>query len=375
MKLNCLAFFGAMLSTSLLAQQITNEPPASPLAPAPALTNAVSASASPVTNAPAPTKAKSGKKKSGKKKAATAAKKKSPAVELRTVPLVPGPAVVDANHVNVRGQATLKSEVIARLDKGQPVTVLEEITRNNSAADEPSAWAKILLPTNAHVWVSSSFVDPTNKTVLPRRLRLRSGPGENYSTLGQLQRGEPVIEVGAKGSWTEIQAPTNAYAFVAAQFLKQEPAGSVSGSPTELTAAPAETNAVSEPPAVAAAPTEPPATASSTTPGESSATTNAAPDSAAGTASTPVAEEPPPKRIVDREGIVRGTASIQAPTHFGLYSAENGRLIDYLYTPSTGLDLRRYKGLKIVVTGEEGLEERWGNTPVITIQKIQVLED
>ena len=32
------------------------------------------------------------------------------------------------------------------------------------------------------------------------------------------------------------------------------------------------------------------------------------------------------------------------------------------------------KGLKIVVTGEEALDERWGNTPVITIQKIQVLE-
>jgi hypothetical protein len=36
--------------------------------------------------------------------------------------------------------------------------------------------------------------------------------------------------------------------------------------------------------------------------------------------------------------------------------------------------MRRYKGLRIIVTGEEGLEERWGNTPVITIQKIQVLE-
>ena len=55
-------------------------------------------------------------------------------------------------------------------------------------------------------------------------------------------------------------------------------------------------------------------------------------------------------------------------------SAENGRLIDYLHTTSHDLDLRRYKGLKIVVTGEEGLDERWGNTPVITIQKIQVVE-
>ena len=71
---------------------------------------------------------------------------------------------------------------------------------------------------------------------------------------------------------------------------------------------------------------------------------------------------------------MRGTTSIQAPTHFELVSPENGRAIDYLYTTSLNLDLRRYKGLRIVVTGEEGLEERWGNTPVITIQKIQVVE-
>ena len=110
--------------------------------------------------------------------------------------------------------------------------------------------------------------------------------------------------------------------------------------------------------------TEPPAVTNA--PAESATTTNEP--------APAVAEEPPPKRIVDREGIVRGTFSIQAPTHFELYSPETGRTIDWLYTPSPNLDLRRYKGLRIVVTGEEAIEERWGNTPVITIQKIQVLE-
>jgi hypothetical protein len=78
--------------------------------------------------------------------------------------------------------------------------------------------------------------------------------------------------------------------------------------------------------------------------------------------------------VVAREGLVRGTTSIQAPTHFELVSPDNHRTVDYLYTTSPNLDLRRYKGLRIIVTGEEGLEERWGNTPVITIEKIQVVE-
>jgi hypothetical protein len=45
-----------------------------------------------------------------------------------------------------------------------------------------------------------------------------------------------------------------------------------------------------------------------------------------------------------------------------------------LYTTARDLDLGRYKGLRIIVTGEEGLDERWRNTPVLTIQRIQVLE-
>ena len=55
-------------------------------------------------------------------------------------------------------------------------------------------------------------------------------------------------------------------------------------------------------------------------------------------------------------------------------SPGSGKIINYLYTSSTNLDLSRYKGLHIVVTGEEGLDERWKNHPVITIQRIQVLE-
>jgi hypothetical protein len=48
--------------------------------------------------------------------------------------------------------------------------------------------------------------------------------------------------------------------------------------------------------------------------------------------------------------------------------------MDFLFSTSPGLDLNRYKGLRIIVTGEEGLDERWKNTPIITIQRIQVIE-
>jgi len=360
--MNCWLVFGMMLSTSLLAQQVTNAPPAGPIeSPSSASVTSTNAVESAAAKAPAK---KSGSKK---KRAKQPAKAKDAAAQLRTVPLVAGPATVEANHVNVRGQPKLNSEVVTRLSKGDSVTVIEEIVHNNSGPNEPSAWAKIYLPTNAHVWVNSSYINATNKAVSPKRLNLRSGPGENYSVIGRLMRGDVVTEKGTKGDWTEIEAPTNAYAFVAAQYLKQEIVAA--GSP-ETPATPA---AVAEAPAIAAAPTEtPPAT----TAPENAATTNALAQNSTDTNAPPApsVEEPPPKRIIDREGLVRGTFSIQAPTRFELVSPDNGRTIDYLYTTSPNLDLRRYKGLHIMVTGEESLEERWGNTPVITIQKIQVLE-
>jgi uncharacterized protein YgiM (DUF1202 family) len=387
MKLNVCFLFGAMLSTTLLAQQVTNAPAPAPTATpapvpapvtnapaAPALSPAADAMTGSVTNAPAPKAAKSAKKTAVKEKAAAQpAAKKKPLAEVKTTPLVPGPAVVIASNVNVRGQAKLKSEVVTKVTKEQQVTVLEEIVKSNSAVDEPSAWAKVVLPQGARTWVNAAFIDATNKTVIPRKLNVRSGPGENYSVLATLARGDAVKELATKEGWLQIEPPANAYAFIAAQYLKQEAAAAPPATVAATTPGPAEPatpTPVTEPPAVATAPAEPPATTSAPT--EMAATT--APP-ATDTNVPPIEEEPPPPRIVQREGIVRGSTSIQAPSAFALINPQNLRIIDYLHTDSPYLDLRRYKGLHIIVTGEESLDERWGNTPVLEIQKIVVLDE
>jgi uncharacterized protein YgiM (DUF1202 family) len=402
MKKNCWLILGAMLSTSLLAQQANNTTPSAPIETPAAAPAATLAPATAKTNVPA---TKSGKKKSGKKKGAQApqkkavAKKKAPAPELKTVPLVPGPATVVATHVNVRGQAKLKSEIVTRLTKGDSVTVIEEVVRNNSGPDEPSAWAKIVLPPGAHVWINTAFIDGSNQTVKPKKLNLRSGPGENYSVIGLLHAGDAVKPVTTKGDWTEIEQPATAYAFMAAQYLSQEALTPPVTTPPVVAAAPP-TVAMTPPvtPTPTPPPTEPaptPATVATTPPvapppteapvvpptAESPAVAPVVPPVVPAVTTPPppekdalVEEEPLPPRIVQREGLVRGMTSIQAPSKFVLISPENGKNIDYLYSPSKELDLRRYKGLRIIVTGEEGLDERWPNTPVLTIQKIQVVE-
>ncbi len=384
---------GLMISTSLVAQQASNTPAAAPLQTPPAapaaapVTNPTAEApvvtpATTSTNAPAGTNApaKSGKKKGGTKKKKggknAAPKKPSMTYELKTTPLEPGVATVIASNVNVRGQAKLRSEVVGHVNKDDAVTVLGEVTLEHSAPDEPSAWAKIIAPPGTHVWVNGNFID-ANKTITARHLNLRGGPGENYSVLGILDKGATVNQIGSKGDWIQIDPPTNAYAFVAAQYLKQEaPATQVAANTPPP---PQTTNIVAESPMPAPATNNPPV--ETVPPPSVPATTNtaetaAAPVAAPATNTTVAAqpEQPLPPRIVLRDGFVRGTVSIQAPTQFELVSPDSGKVMNYLYSTSTNFDLRRFKGLRILVSGEEGLDERWRNTPVLTIQRLQVIQ-
>jgi hypothetical protein len=82
-------------------------------------------------------------------------------------------------------------------------------------------------------------------------------------------------------------------------------------------------------------------------------------------------DEPAPRRIVRREGVVHMVGSIQAPTFFQLQSADNGELINYLHSSKTNISLDHFHGQKVIVTGEEYMDERWTNTPMIEIDFLQ----
>ena len=285
--------------------------------------------------------------------------------------LVPGPGTISGDHVNVRGQATFVGEIVKRLNKGDSVTVIEQVIRDKPKADEPSQWAKIGYPAGANVWIHSTDVSSTN-TVIPKKLNVRAGPGENYSVVGKIAGGATVKEISRKGNWVEIEAPADAYAFVAAKYIKQEV--KVPDVPPVVTIA----EPVKQPPV----PPEPPAT---TTTLSNQVDIAAAPkDDTTSPIPGPVIEDvsqpapppvdPPPPRIVTHEGVVRPTVSIQAPTKFEIWDPKTRMSINYLHTTSTNLNLALYRGLRIIVTGEESLDERGKNTPVITIQKIQVVE-
>jgi uncharacterized protein YgiM (DUF1202 family) len=345
MKTNCWLILGMMVATGALAQNNTNTPPA---ATAPVVVPTAEVAPAPAVEPV--------------KKSAPAKRKKVKRVALKepTVALVPGAAEVAADRINVRGQAGLKGEVVAHLFKGDAVMVLSQINLDKHATGEPAQWAKIALPASTKTWLNTKFVDATTKTVLPKKLNLRAGPGENYSVLGTIERGTPVNEITTKGGWMQIEPPTNAYAFVAAMYLKQEASGNLA---TNL--APSTETA----PMPAPTPTPVPETQPILT-----GPTNAAPAVVETNAPPAVDTNPPPPRVVTHEGVVGHVGSIIAPTAYELYDPATRQEINYLYTTSTNLDISRYNGMRIVVTGEEGLAQRWNNTPLLTIQSIMVIE-
>lgn len=380
-------FLAALFFLGSVAQSVLGQ--ASPVVPQdtpPPVIPAGEAPASPAPKAdakkktPSKPKAATPKSKAKDTKGAKTAKDAEP--EKPAAKLNPGPAVAREKNVNVRGQAAINSEIVVHLKRGDLVTVLEEVTLKKPKTDEPAHWAKISLPADSSVWVNAHFINRESKTVIPKRLNVRSGPGENYSVLGRIDKGTIVKEVEVKGEWIKIEAPTNSYAFVAAHLLSTDPA--------DLGPALAKANppppAVAPPPPVVAVVPPPTAVAPVTDPVP---TTPPPPPAAEPTAAvvpppipaslTPVAPPPPsedeplPKRIVTREGIVKGSASIQAPTYFVLRNLDNNRTINYLFAPDTNVVMKGYHLQRVRVTGEEILDERWPNTPVIHIDAIEAV--
>jgi uncharacterized protein YgiM (DUF1202 family) len=351
MKTNCWMVLGAMIASSAIAQNNTNTLPE---IPAPATSVAAEATATPAAVAPAPSVEPKAAPAKPPKRAVVRRAIKEPAVSL-----VPGPAQVAVSNLAVRGQAGLKGEVITHLPKGDSVTVLDQINLGKHAVGEPAHWAKIALPSSVHVWVNAKYIDGANKTVSTKRLNLRAGPGENFSVLGTLEHGTPVNELETKGNWIKIEAPASAYAFVAAMYLNQTappPVVAAAPPPTPMPVAEAQP-IVTTPPAMPP-PVEPPAPAPNPTPAMAAIDTNV----------------PPPPRIVSHEGVVRHVGSIIAPTEYELYDPTTDKNINYLYPTISTLDLSKYAGSRVVVTGEEGLAARWKDIPVLTVESIRVIQ-
>ena len=79
-----------------------------------------------------------------------------------------------------------------------------------------------------------------------------------------------------------------------------------------------------------------------------------------------------PVRIVTREGIVRRTLDIQSPTGYVLEHLDSGKKIIYLVLDEqVALKLNWFVGKQVLVSGEEALDARNANTPVLLVNTLK----
>jgi len=351
--------------------------------------------APPPTAAPAPEAepaAKPAKVKHHKAKAKPAA---APAVKNSSIILDPPvTATVKCNVLDVRGQGSFNGEIITYAKKGESVTVLEEITLGHVHANEPAQWSRIVMPANTAVWVSAEYIDPDSMAVRAKKVNVRGGPGENYSIVARLDKGAVVKEIGKKEGWLEIAAPTNAFAFVASEYLERASAPEVAVAPPP---APAEPPPAPAPPVVVNVPAEtappaaakPPETASAglTAPAPTAASQSdqelaashraapaqpsASPEAAAISAESGKEDSGP--RVVTREGFVHRALNIQAPSGYELHDIKTGVLTEYLQPAPGQKSFKIFVGARVRFTGAEFLDPDWPRTPVLHVETADLM--
>lgn len=357
-------------------------------------------------------------------------------------------AAVKQARTNARGAASITSEVVIQLEKGEVVTVLEEIIVKNAKAGEPTKWLRIQLPADTLVWIHAGFIDAQTKTVIPGKLNVRAGPGEHFSVLCRLDKGAVVKPVRTVGEWMEIEAPATASVYVAAELLDRENASNIVTVPKVVPTTNAITNVIPPPTtnviSVPITSFRPPTTTSTNkvdeafpappipvvstkavtpktndkktppkkndnntktdepktivptkTVGPVAATTSTnklpwykalfhtepKPKTVAKKVEapivppTPVVAENLPIRIVTREGIIQRTLNIQAPAEYVLEHPESGKIINYLHTTNTNVPMKLLKGRRVLVSGQEAIDPRWADTPLLKIETLRTTDN
>lgn len=161
------------------------------------------------------------------------------------------PLRVVGERVNLRARPALEAEVVGQVSEGSELTA-------KTLGDE---WVEVVPPASVDLWVHQEFLE--GNTVKAKLLKVRAGPGINYSVVGSLTRGEAVEVRGTFNEWVKIAPPASCSLWISRKYVEparkvvaavaRRPAGPTPAGPT-----PAEEG---KPPAPAPAPPSAPVAA------------------------------------------------------------------------------------------------------------------
>lgn len=300
------------------------------------------------------------------------------------VAVAAGPtAIVKADRTNVRAKPAFDGEVLATLKKGDTVEVVGAEAGTGVDGSSPKDWTKVALPPQVAVWVYGPLVDGATKTVKGKSLNLRAGPGRNYSEIGLLPHGATVAVVRESDGWLQIEPPAGTFAFVASNLIERKDGGAPAVATTEKASAARPAVAEATPDVTTSFPVadtvpiarekSPPVPADTGAPAAA-----AVAEIAVATAPTaplpavPVLADSAPRRVL-REGILRRSWNANSPGNFELRSTRGEGTLDFLVNEDPSIDLAKFKGKQVFVTGEEWRDARW-KLPVLKVKTVESVE-
>jgi uncharacterized protein YgiM (DUF1202 family) len=133
---------------------------------------------------------------------------------------------VNANNINVRTDATVGTEVICILAKGELIEVVREVYD----------WYKIRLPLKAPAYIKKNLLECNNVNadlasgsgkclsakVIKDRVNIRLGPTESAWILGKVDKATVVNVVADEGDWYKIQPVYQSYGWVNKKFVDKK---------------------------------------------------------------------------------------------------------------------------------------------------------
>lgn len=270
--------------------------------------------------------------------------------------------VVTADRVNLRASAAGESKVMGQASRG-------DVLEGTGAAT--NGYVGVVPPPSVDMWVYGELIK--NGVAIVGKLHVRAGPGINYQTLGQLEKGAEVTVREEWKGWLKIAPPPHCTVWVSTDYVAPAEGAAArsittasgaeasAASPTPPTAAPEPVADVRKPPMprYAAGPTAASSDAPEpTAPPPASALTPSAPASAgvpavlAGRALVPGVVQ---GRQVSHEGRIRPSGLIwRRPSKYRLVRDDDkGRSMTACYVLGNDEQLSAFEGRAIVIHGRE----------------------
>jgi uncharacterized protein YgiM (DUF1202 family) len=158
----------------------------------------------------------------------------SGAAALPAATALTGSGTVKGDRVNVRSRPSTTAEVVAQLNKGDPVEIRG--TKSVTEAGKTRDWFQIGLPAHAKAFVASQYL--AGGVATTDGVNIRCGPGTNYRDIGKLAKGETVEVIKTTGEWSQIKPTTRCAGWVAADLVEIAAAAAAAPEITEVVTPP-----------------------------------------------------------------------------------------------------------------------------------------